>query len=413
VAHSILNIREIFRIMSGQSTDIAQLQSQFPATRVVKIDPHNIDDQLLRDSVIPLIVRGEPVAFPTETVYGIGANATDATAVSKIFKAKGRPSDNPLIVHISNLQQLSDLIDPSAFPQPGSIADKLCSLFWPGPLTILFPKSDKIPSIVTAGLNQVGIRMPSHPIARKLIEMSGIPLAAPSANRSGRPSPTCAAHVLLDLGRSQPLEETTSGDQVEFGKGLGVECIVDGGDCTLGVESTVVSLDTLQILRPGGITLEQLQAQVDPRFSLFPSLIHSKELTEADKEFINKPSTPGLKYTHYAPDAPVVLAEYNSDLAEFQRRIHTFLDEYIAANPGKSIGILRIHQDISYDKYDNLIFHSIGSSGQLAEVAKNLFSGFRIFETQDVSMILMEGVEEQHEGTAVMNRSRKAASKII
>jgi len=402
------------------SLPISALQERFPATQVIHIDPNNINEDLLQQKVIPILKRGEPVAFPTETVYGIGANANDASAVHKIFKAKGRPSDNPLIVHISNYEQLSTLIKPDAIPQPGSLTHTLCQTFWPGPLTILFPKNDAVPDNVTAGQPRIGIRMPAHPIALKIIQLSNLPLAAPSANLSGRPSPTCAEHVLKDLGRAEPppAEDT---DDILFGKGIGVECIVDGGSCDVGIESTVVSVEDFHVLRPGGVTLEQLQ-QIDSRFSLFPSLRKPSDhqtdqiSAESQKEFFERPSTPGVKYVHYSPVAPVTLVEFDPDIQNFQTKIAKFLDSQISSNQNIRIGILRNHPQISYQKYlDNprISIHDLGTTDQLDLIARNLFAAFRILDETSVDLILLEGVSEAHEGLAIMNRARKAATTVI
>ncbi len=227
-----------------------------------------------------ILQENEVVAFPTETVYGLGANAKSDAAVEKIFKAKGRPSDNPLIVHISNKNQLEGLV----MSVPSS-AEKLIEAYWPGPLTIIFNKKENVLSEkVTAGLDTVAIRMPDHPVALAIIEAAGLPIAAPSANRSGKPSPTTAQHVIDDLD----------------GRIIGV---VDGGETGVGVESTVVDCTgpVPIILRPGGVTKEQLQ-EVVGEIIVDPSL----------KEGKGAPKSPGMKYTHYAPDAPVYLVEGNS-----------------------------------------------------------------------------------------------------
>ena len=224
-----------------------------------------------------LLRAGEVVGMPTETVYGLAANALDSAAVAKIFLAKGRPQDNPLIVHIADKEQLSTL----ARMVPES-ARKLADAFWPGPLTIILPKAACIPDEVSAGLDTVGIRLPSHPVARALIREAGVPLAAPSANLSGRPSTTTSGHVMDDLGGRIP-------------------AIVEGGPCAVGVESTVVSLagDVPRLLRPGGVSLEQLE-----------SVLGSVEVDRALREKIGdevRVSAPGMKYRHYAPKAPVTV----------------------------------------------------------------------------------------------------------
>ena len=245
-------------------------------TKVLKID--SPDDSRLREAG-ELLRRGGLCAMPTETVYGLAANALDGEAVRKIFTAKGRPQDNPLIVHIAELSQWHPLVR--------GIPDKaytLAKAYWPGPLTIILPKADCIPDEVSCGLDSVAVRMPSHPIAQALIRAAGVPLAAPSANTSGKPSPTTAQHVLADLdGR--------------------IDMIVDGGQCEVGVESTVVTLctDPPRLLRPGGITLPQLCAV------LGDVVVDKAVLGELGAG--EKASSPGMKYKHYAPDADVQLVK--------------------------------------------------------------------------------------------------------
>lgn len=393
---------------------------QFPATKIITVDPTNIDDSLLMQDVVPALRNGDVVAFPTETVYGVGANALDANAVSKIFTAKGRPSDNPLIVHVSNFDQLKLLVDPKSFPHSGSLTRTLCDRFWPGPLTILFPKSDKVPSNVTAGHDHVAIRMPAHPIANRIIELSKLPLAAPSANRSGKPSPTCAYHVLQDLGRKQAIIDDPS-PNFQFGKGIGVGYIVDGGECPFGVESTVIRMEDKKILRPGSITLEQLQS-FDKSFQLFSGIdrLKSKDskVSMDDQKEIETPATPGLKYTHYAPSVPVYLFEYDDQLEE---KIMNFIESKVNENPSIKIGILNSHKQIHYNEWEggksfqnNLIVYDIGSSDSPQEIAKNLFAYFRFLdEDKKVDLIVMEGISEEKEGLAVMNRARKAALAVL
>ncbi len=226
-----------------------------------------------------MLKRGELVVMPTETVYGLAADARNEKAVAAIFEAKGRPQDNPLIVHISDVSELPALV--KSVPEA---AKKLAAAYWPGPLTMILPRADSVPAVVSAGLDTVAVRFPSHPVARALIRESGCPLAAPSANLSGSPSPTTAAHVAADLtGR--------------------VSAIVDGGACAVGLESTVVSLvgDKPRLLRPGGITLAQLQAVLGD--------------VEVDDAVTNKlkegavVASPGMKYKHYAPKAHVILVK--------------------------------------------------------------------------------------------------------
>ena len=226
-----------------------------------------------------ILRRGGLVAIPTETVYGLAANALDGEAVKKIYQAKGRPSDNPLIVHISRFSQLAPLV--REVPES---AQKLAAAFWPGPLTIILPKSDVIPQQTSGGLDTVAVRCPSHPTARAVIDAAGVPLAAPSANLSGKPSPTTFLHVREDLtGR--------------------VDALLDGGDCDVGVESTVLTLATPvpRLLRPGGVTLSQLR-QVLGKVEVDPAVLHQMEAGQ-------KAASPGMKYKHYSPAADVVIVD--------------------------------------------------------------------------------------------------------
>ena len=226
-----------------------------------------------------ILRRGGLVAIPTETVYGLAANALDGEAVKKIYQAKGRPSDNPLIVHISRFSQLAPLV--REVPES---AQKLAAAFWPGPLTIILPKSDVIPQQTSGGLDTVAVRCPSHPTARAVIDAAGVPLAAPSANLSGKPSPTTFLHVREDLtGR--------------------VDALLDGGDCDVGVESTVRTLATPvpRLLRPGGVTLSQLR-QVLGQVEVDPAVLHQMEAGQ-------KAASPGMKYKHYSPAADVVIVD--------------------------------------------------------------------------------------------------------
>lgn len=245
-----------------------------------------METKLLSDSAGDLLIaaellkNGNVVGIPTETVYGLAADARDPDAVRRVFMAKGRPADNPLIVHIAEISQLEEVA--SWVPE---LAYMLAKQFWPGPLTLILPKRDDIPAITSGGLDTVGIRMPSHPVARALIQMAGVPLAAPSANLSGYPSPTKASHVLRDMQ----------------GK---IAAIVDGGSCEVGVESTVISIETensVRILRPGYVTKEMLE-EIVPNVALDPAILHQLQEGQAVR-------SPGMKYRHYSPKAHVVLVE--------------------------------------------------------------------------------------------------------
>lgn len=314
-----------------------------------------------------ILQQNEVVAFPTETVYGLGANATSDRAVDKIFKAKGRPSDNPLIVHISNKDQLNGLV--AEIPVN---AVKLIDAYWPGPLTIIFKNKEGVFSEkVTAGLDSVGIRMPDHPVALSIIEAAGLPIAAPSANRSGKPSPTTAQHVIDDLdGR--------------------IAGVVDGGETGVGVESTVVDCTgaTPVILRPGGITKEQLE-EVIGKVEVDPSL----------KEGKGAPKSPGMKYTHYAPDAPVYLVDGTKE--DLQR----FVDE--KKNEGLKVGVLTTEESKDWYRADMIL--TVGRRDDLNTVAQHLYDTLRAFNRSDVDIIFAEMFPEEGVGLAIMNRLQKAA----
>lgn len=317
------------------------------------------------------IKDGEVIAFPTETVYGLGADACSNDAIEKIFEAKGRPSDNPLIVHIGKHDQL-----PLAASSWSETAEKLMEAFWPGPLTIVLPKSEQIAERTTAGLSTVGVRMPDHPVAQALIEAAGVPLAAPSANRSGKPSPTRAEHVYHDLnGR--------------------IKGILDGGSTGVGLESTVVEVteDRVTILRPGGITKAQLEQVVD-RVEWDAGLLAEEHV----------PKSPGMKYTHYAPDAPLFLI--NGDRDFFQRTI----DEYRTV--GKKVGILVSHELAECLSAE--VVRRIGSSSRIDLIAQQLYHQLRSFDESNVDVILGEMFPLEGIGEALMNRLMKAAgNKVI
>ena len=314
-----------------------------------------------------ILQQNEVVAFPTETVYGLGANATSDEAVEKIFKAKGRPSDNPLIVHISNKEQLEGLV--AEIPTD---AAKLIDAYWPGPLTIIFKNKEGVFSgKVTAGLDSVGIRMPDHPVALSIIEAAGLPIAAPSANRSGKPSPTTAQHVIDDLeGR--------------------IAGVVDGGETGVGVESTVVDCtgSVPVILRPGGVTKEQLE-EVVGKVEVDPSLEEGK----------GAPKSPGMKYTHYAPDAPVYLVDGTRE------DVQHFVDE--KKQEGKKVGVLTTEEFVGVYQADLILF--AGRRDNLNTVAQHLYDTLRAFNRSDVDIIFAEMFPEDGVGLAIMNRLQKAA----
>jgi len=317
-----------------------------------------------------LLRENEAVAFPTETVYGLGANAMDDEAIAKIFEAKGRPSDNPLIVHIGTKSQLDGIVK-----EIPPVAEKLMAHFWPGPLTIILPRKEGISERVTAGLNTVGVRMPDHPVALALIEEANVPVAAPSANRSGRPSPTLASHVYEDLN----------------GKIAG---IVDGGATGVGVESTVIDCTSPvpTILRPGGITKEQLEAVIGT-VSLDPALKDEKE----------KPKSPGMKYTHYAPKAPLSIVEGSREF------IQQLVDE--KKEEGFKVGVLTTEE--YQHVYNADVILSCGVRSDLASVATKLYDVLRTFDASEVDVIFSESFPNEGIGNAIMNRLTKAAGHHI
>lgn len=315
-----------------------------------------------------LLQEKQVVAFPTETVYGLGADATNKTAVQRIFEAKGRPSDNPLIVHVADRHQVEQLVEDIP-----SVAEQLMNEFWPGPLTLVLNSNGAAAENVTAGLSTVAIRMPDHPIALALLRVSGKPLAAPSANRSGRPSPTTASHVNQDLrGR--------------------ISGIINGGPTGVGLESTVLDCTTEipVILRPGGVTKEDLE-KVLPEVMVDPALASEG----------HRPKSPGMKYTHYAPEAPLWLIEGD------ERFFHHQLEEL--KRKGYRVGIIASDQLAEKLSHSSLI--TCGSRENLAQVAEHLYGALREFKKAEIDVILCETFPDKGVGAAIMNRLSKAAVK--
>jgi len=317
-----------------------------------------------------LIRDGEVVGFPTETVYGLAANALDPEAVMKIFAAKDRPADNPLIVHITDIAQVDRLISGKM----SDTARRLAQVFWPGPLTMIFPKSDIIPGCVSAGLDTVGIRMPSNRDALRFIEACGCPIAAPSANRSGRPSPTTARHVLEDMdGR--------------------IHMILDGGECSVGLESTVLDVtgDVPRVLRPGGVTPEQI-AEVAGGCRVDESVM--RPLKEGEQ-----PRSPGMKYRHYAPEGSLTIFE--GEPAEVAEAI---CEAYDQAGEGGLILALEEHIHL----YGGRNVMSLGADAK--EMAHRLFDELRSADEMGARHIFSEAVPGEGIGLAVMNRLGRAAA---
>jgi L-threonylcarbamoyladenylate synthase len=326
-----------------------------------------------------LIREGKRVAFPTETVYGLGADARNTAAIEGIYTAKGRPADNPLIVHISHVEQLNGLV-----AEVDAVSQALMDAFWPGPLTLVLPvRAGAVSPRVTAGLATVAVRMPAHPVALRVITAAGCPVAAPSANRSGRPSPTRAEHVRDDLqGR--------------------IEAILDAGPTGVGVESTVVEVadGCIHLLRPGGITLEQLQPYA--KDGLINQAIDG---TEASLE---APKAPGMKYTHYAPRGLLTLV-IGAAADEVQQQIQQMIDA--AKEQGEATGILTCREHIHHYHADLVV--PCGTLKQPETIAHELFAALRSFDDAAISYIVAEAYAEAGIGSAVMNRLMKAAGQRI
>lgn len=342
-------------------------------TKIIKIDAQNFKDREL-DQAADILKKGGLVAFPTETVYGLGANALDEKASAKIYKAKGRPSDNPLIVHISKTEDIEKLAK-----EIPDIAYKLASTFWPGPLTMIFKKRDCVPRGTTGGLDTVAIRFPANKIAKELIAYSGIFIAAPSANISGKPSPTKAEHVINDLN----------------GK---VDMILDGGSATLGLESTIVDLSGTvpMILRPGCITKEMLQHVIGP--------IEYDPVILAKKPILNLvPKAPGMKYRHYAPEGSLTIYEGTRDAVV--NEINRITKEKI--DMGNSAGVIATDETIDAYKYG--VVKSVGSRKDEATIAAGLYDILRQFDELHTEFIYSESFADNSLGQAIMNRLLKAA----
>ena len=314
------------------------------------------------------IIRGGGlVAFPTETVYGLGADAMNSAAVQKIFEAKGRPADNPLIVHISDKNQI-----PALAREINENARRLIEAFMPGPFTIILKKQKNIPDAVTAGLDTVGIRFPAESVAVRFIAAAGTPIAAPSANLSGSPSPTRAADVFSDMnGR--------------------IDAVIRGGNCEVGVESTIVdaSGEVPVLLRPGGVTIDQIR-EIVPGAELDKNILKTVGKDE-------KPRCPGMKYRHYAPKAQVIVVEGEQEAV--QKKIRELLEE----NRDKITGVLTMYGNV----YDRPVMICGGSENR--EYAKNLFSALRDFDKLGVELVFAEFCEKDGYGLAVKNRLYKAA----
>jgi len=320
-------------------------------TRILKVNPENPEEEKISQAA-GVISDGGLVAFPTETVYGLGADGLNEEAVKKIFSAKSRPQDNPLIVHVSRLEQVEELV--REIPEK---AKKLMKEFWPGPLTLIMKKSDSVPDVVSCGMDSVAVRMPQNKIALGIIDKSDCPVSAPSANLSGRPSPTDAEHVIEDLaGR--------------------VDMIINGGSVNIGLESTVLDLtsEIPVILRPGRITKSQLENVIGK----VEYKNKSSEPSEEKRE--NKPKSPGMKYKHYSPKAKVYVIKTKKE------------------------------EDEIFEKYPDKKIMKLDYSNE-EEMARNMFRDFRKTDNQGYDIIILKEVKDKDFGSAIMDRLRKASSE--
>lgn len=345
-------------------------------TIIEKVDPEHIDTDVMEQAG-KLIAEGELVAFPTETVYGLGGDALDPDASRKIYAAKGRPSDNPLIVHIADFDDMKRVA--REVPEQ---AKKLADAFWPGPLTMIVWKSDAVPEATTGGMQTVAVRMPNHPVALELIRRSGCLIAAPSANTSGRPSPTEAQHVAEDLS----------------GK---IAMILDGGPVGIGIESTIIDLTEEQpmILRPGYITPEMLSEVLQEEVVIDPGIIAADDT--------RKPKAPGMKYKHYAPKAEMIIVDGAQDAV-----IHK-INELTAAKRAEGKKVAVIATDETKDRYDAQVILSMGKRADEDAIAQHLYKILRECDELDVGEIYSECFQTPRIGQAIMNRLLKAAGHTV
>ena len=342
-------------------------------TILYKIDEHNIDVDQLKEAG-ELIAAGELVAFPTETVYGLGGDALHPDAAKKIYEAKGRPSDNPLIVHIAEAKDLERVAKEVPVQ-----AKKLAEAFWPGPLTMIVWKKEEVPYATTGGLETVAVRMPNHPVALELIKRSGKLIAAPSANTSGRPSPTEAAHVMEDLeGR--------------------IAMVLDGGSVGIGIESTIIDLTESipMVLRPGYITPEMLSEVLGEPVIIDPGIVAADDTT--------KPKAPGMKYKHYAPKADMIIVD--GEEAAVVAKINMLTKEM--HQKGKKAAVIATEE--TKDIYDADVVLSIGKRDDEDSIAKHMYKILRDCDELDVDIIYSESFKTPRIGQAIMNRLLKAAA---
>ena len=345
-------------------------------TKIYTLNEENIDTNIIKEAG-EVLKKGGLVAFPTETVYGLGGDALNPDSSKKIYAAKGRPSDNPLIVHISNLEALGKIVKDIP-----SDALKLADKYWPGPLTMIFNKNDVVPKETTGGLETVAVRMPSNKIARALIDASGGYIAAPSANLSGRPSPTVAKYVIEDMdGR--------------------IDIILDGGESDVGLESTIVEFTEGKpmILRPGYITQKMLEEALSERVEW------DKAIIDADSK--TPPKAPGMKYRHYAPKGELVIVEGNKE--DVIKKINELTNE--DKNNNLKTGVIATEETKDY--YNADLVKSAGHKDKENEVAHHLFRILREFDEENIQKMYSESFKSDGVGAAVMNRLLKAAGHQI
>lgn len=363
--------------MNGKNKSLKEMKSAgVMETIIEKVDPRQIDEHIMEQAG-QLIAQGELVAFPTETVYGLGGDALHPEAAKKIYAAKGRPSDNPLIVHIAEFSDMERVA--RTVPEQ---AKKLADAFWPGPLTMIVWKSDAVPSATTGGMDTVAVRMPNHPVALDLIRKSGCLIAAPSANTSGRPSPTEAQHVAEDLsGR--------------------IAMILDGGPVGIGIESTIIDLteDKPMVLRPGYITPEMLSEVLGEEVVIDPGIIAADDT--------RKPKAPGMKYKHYAPKADMVIVDGAQDAVVAK------INELTAARQAEGRKVAVIATEETKEQYDADVILCIGKRADEDAIAQHLYKILRECDELNVGEIYSECFQTPRIGQAIMNRLLKAAGHTV
>ena len=343
---------------------------------IIKHIPGGAGDEEIFAQAGDILRRGGLVAFPTETVYGLGADALNPAACKKIYAAKGRPSDNPLIVHVSDKLKVREIAEADAR------AEKLMKTFWPGPLTLVMKKKYNVPDEITGGLDTVAVRCPDHKTARRLLEVSGLFIAAPSANLSGRPSPTLAQHVIEDMdGR--------------------IDMIIADDSVSVGIESTIldISSETPVILRPGVVTGKEIEEVLGADVTF----------TQTNSEAEGVPKAPGMKYRHYAPQAELFLVRGENDavVAEIRERAKSDLES------GKKVFIITTEENVSRYEASGLNVISLGSRDDAAGIARDLFAALRRCDKEGAEVIFAESLDESGAGAAVMNRLLKAAGHNI